>query len=131
MEAEQRERRQARERTGRSPRPHSVGTGTLEKKTKDLNKATSALEAKVRNLQQKTRSLPRVTSGGAGSRPQSASRELPTTPQQEQEKGRKGSTVTSRVREREAEFQKQVHSFIGFNICFGDRQSIYYRLLQN
>ena len=110
MEAEQRERRQARERTGRSPRPHSVGTGTLEKKTKDLNKATSALEAKVRNLQQKTRSLPRVTSGGGGSRPQSASRELPTTPQQEQEKGRKGSTVTSRVREREAEFQKQVRA---------------------
>ena len=62
MEKEVEKTRGTRERTGRSPRPSSVGTGTLEKKNKDLNKATKELEAKVKNLQQKTRSLPRVQS---------------------------------------------------------------------
>ena len=36
---------------GRSPKPNGVGTNTLEKKNKDLNKATKELEAKVKNLQ--------------------------------------------------------------------------------
>jgi hypothetical protein len=31
-----------------------VGTSTLEKKNKDLNRATRELEAKMRNLQQRT-----------------------------------------------------------------------------
>ena len=103
VEKEVEKTRGTRERTGRSPRPSSVGTGTLEKKNKDLNKATKELEAKVKNLQQKTRSLPRV---------QSKTRELPNPPKSQEEKStekKKGSTVTSRVREREAEFQKQVH----------------------
>ena len=105
MEKEVEKTRGTRERTGRSPRPSSVGTGTLEKKNKDLNKATKELEAKVKNLQQKTRSLPRVQSN-------TKARELPNPPNGHEEKStekRKGSTVTSRVREREAEFQKQVH----------------------
>ena len=33
-----------------------VGTSTLEKKNKDLNRATKELEAKMRNLQQRTES---------------------------------------------------------------------------
>jgi molecular chaperone GrpE (heat shock protein) len=33
-----------------------VGTNTLEKKNKDLNRATKELEAKMRNLQQRTES---------------------------------------------------------------------------
>ena len=105
MEKEVEKTRGTRERTGRSPRPSSVGTGTLEKKNKDLNKATKELEAKVKNLQQKTRTLPKVQSN-------TKPRELPNTPKGQEEKStekRKGSTVTSRVREREAEFQKQVH----------------------
>ena len=101
--------RAVRDRTGRSPRPASIGTGTLEKKNKDLNKATKELEAKVKNLQQKTRALPKVQSR---SNSRSQSRELPSTPagekHEEQEK-KKGSTVTSRIREREADFQKQIH----------------------
>ena len=111
MENEVERGRAARERTGRSPRPSSIGTGTLEKKNKDLNKATKELEAKVKNLQQKTRALPKVQSR-CNSRSQS--RELPSTPagerqeDKEQEK-KKGSTVTSRIREREADFQKQIH----------------------
>ena len=90
------------------------GTNTLEKKNKDLNKATRELEAKMKNLQQKTRSLPKVTQsavpahkvtgGGLAGR----LRELPSTPSE----GRKGSTVTSRAREREADFQKQVKYFL-------------------
>jgi len=67
----------------------------------------------VKNLQQKTRSLPKVQSR---SNSRSQSRELPTTPSgdkmdksEEKEKNKKGSTVTSRIREREAEFTKQVH----------------------
>ena len=82
------------------------GTNTLEKKNKDLNKATRELEAKVKNLQQKTtpRTLPRVKSQSR------LLRELPTTPKEggDKEEGRKGSTVTSRIREREAEFRHQV-----------------------
>lgn len=111
---EREERARPRERPGPPPRPASVGsagTGTLERKSKDLNKATRELEAKVKNLQQKTRSLPRC----ATSRPQSRTRELPRAPsagkeEREEKAGekKKGSTVTSRVREREAEFQKQV-----------------------
>lgn len=78
-----------------------IGTNTLEKKNKDLNKATKELEAKVKNLQQKTRTLPKVESS------RSKLRELPLPPPSKEE-GRKGSTVTSRIREREADFQKQV-----------------------
>ena len=109
---EKEERARARERPAPSPRPASLGaagTGTLERKNKDLNKATKELEAKVKNLQQKTRSLPRST------RSASRTRELPRAPmvmpgKEEKEVGerKKGSTVTSRVREREADFQKQV-----------------------
>ena len=106
------------------------GTNTLEKKNKDLNKATRELEAKMKNLQQKTRSLPKVTShsasavgpkvntpkvsqGGGSSTKLSLTtaagrlRELPSTPAAGGE-AKKGSTVTSRAREREADFQKQV-----------------------
>ena len=112
--------RAVRDRTGRSPRPASIGTGTLEKKNKDLNKATKELEAKVKNLQQKTRALPKVQSrsnsrANSNSRPnsRSQSRELPNTPAGEKEEKetekKKGSTVTSRIREREADFQKQIH----------------------
>ena len=80
-----------------------IGTNTLEKKNKDLNKATKELEAKVKNLQQKTRTLPRVETS------RSKLRELPSPPGPTgKEEGRKGSTVTSRIREREADFQKQV-----------------------
>ena len=53
----------------------------------------------MKNLQQKTRSLPRVQSN-------TKARELPNPPNGQEEKStekRKGSTVTSRVREREAE----------------------------
>ena len=99
--------------TNRSSRTSGIGTGTLEKKNKDLNQATKELEAKVKNLQQKTRSLPKVQSR---SNSRSSQRELPTTPSgdktdksEEKEKNKKGSTVTSRIREREAEFTKQVH----------------------
>ena len=109
---EKEERARPRERPAPSPRPASLGaagTGTLERKNKDLNKATKELEAKVKNLQQKTRSLPRST------RSASRTRELPRAPmvmpgKEEKEVGerKKGSTVTSRVREREADFQKQV-----------------------
>ena len=109
MEREEREER-ARPlgRNGPSPRPSSLGstgagTGTLERKNKDLNKATKELEAKVKNLQQKTRSLPR-----SGPRSVSRTRELPKAPEKEKEEKKKGSTVTSRVREREAEFATQV-----------------------
>ena len=111
MEKDLEKSRPLRERTGRSPRPSTIGTGTLEKKNKDLNRATKELEAKVKNLQQKTtRSLPKVQSR---SNSRSQSRELPSTPSGEkaetEEKKKKGSTVTSRIREREAEFTKQVH----------------------
>ena len=112
MEKDLEKSRPARERTARTPRSSSIGTGTLEKKNKDLNRATKELEAKVKNLQQKTtRSLPRVQSR---SNSRSQSRELPSTPSGEktaetEEKKKKGSTVTSRIREREAEFTKQVH----------------------
>ena len=92
----------------------------MEKKNKDLNKATKELEAKVKNLQQKTRALPKVQSrsnsrANSNSRPnsRSQSRELPNTPAGEKEEKetekKKGSTVTSRIREREADFQKQIH----------------------
>ena len=108
------------------------GTNTLERKNKDLNKATRELEAKVRTLQQKTtaaatptaaRSLPRLTAAASSQsiRSQHASpsrsggggltRALPTTPKEEREDGpgrKSGSTVTSRIREREAEFKQQV-----------------------
>ena len=69
----------------------------------------------MKNLQEKTRSLPRVESR---SNSRSQARELPSTPsgeradktdQVETERRKKGSTVTSRIREREAEFTKQVH----------------------
>ena len=40
-----------------------VGTGTLEKKKNALNKATKELEDKVKNLQQRTRTLPQPNSG--------------------------------------------------------------------
>ena len=115
MEKDLEKSRPIRERTGRSPRPTTIGTGTLEKKNKDLNRATKELEAKVKNLQQKTtqsRSLPKVQSR---SNSRSQSRELPTTPAggektaETEERKKKGSTVTSRIREREAEFTKQVH----------------------
>ena len=115
MEKDLEKSRPTRERTGRSPRPTTIGTGTLEKKNKDLNRATKELEAKVKNLQQKTtqsRSLPKVQSR---SNSRSQSRELPTTPAggektaETEERKKKGSTVTSRIREREAEFTKQVH----------------------
>ena len=111
MEKDLEKSRPARERTARTPRSSSIGTGTLEKKNKDLNRATKELEAKVKNLQQKTtRSLPKVQSR---SNSRSQSRELPSTPSGEktetEEKKKKGSTVTSRIREREAEFTKQVH----------------------
>jgi hypothetical protein len=107
------------ERQAPSPRPASTGsagTGTLERKSKDLNKATKELEAKMKNLQQKTRSLPRSAGPSrSSSRPESRTRELPRAPmvmpgKEDKEVGekKKGSTVTSRVREREAEFQKQV-----------------------
>lgn len=108
---EKEERARARERPAPSPRPASVGaagTGTLERKNKDLNKATKELEAKVKNLQQKTRSLPR----SGPTRSASRTRELPRAPMvmpgKEELEKKKGSTVTSRVREREADFQKQV-----------------------
>ena len=113
-EMEKEERARPRERPAPSPRPASLGaagTGTLERKNKDLNKATKELEAKVKNLQQKTRSLPR----SGPTRSASRTRELPRAPmvmpgKEEKEVGerKKGSTVTSRVREREADFQKQV-----------------------
>ena len=84
----------------------------------------------MKNLQQKTRSLPKVTShsasavgpkvntpkvsqGGGSSTKLSLTtaagrlRELPSTPAAGGE-AKKGSTVTSRAREREADFQKQV-----------------------
>ena len=80
MEKEVEKTRGTRERTGRAPRPSSVGTGTLEKKNKDLNKATKELEAKVKNLQQKTRSLPKLN---------------------QQEKLLKKQTVSSSVKSRE------------------------------
>ncbi len=38
----------------RGSSPQVVGTSTLEKKNKDLNRATRELEAKMRNLQQRT-----------------------------------------------------------------------------
>ena len=116
-EGEVRGRGERRDRPGPSPRPASVGTtgigtGTLERKNKDLNKATRELEAKVKNLQQKTRSLPR----SGVPRSTSRTRELPKAPmvmpgldkEEKSSEKKKGSTVTSRVREREAEFQKQV-----------------------
>jgi len=99
----------------RVPRPSSVGavgTNTLERRNKDLNEATKELEAKVKNLQQKTRSLPKLNQQEKIIKKTTVissakTRELPHPPQ-EKEKVKKGSTVTSRVREREAEFQKQV-----------------------
>ena len=70
----------------------------------------------MKNLQQKTRALPKVQSRSnsrANSRPnsRSQSRELPNTPANEEKETekKKGSTVTSRIREREADFQKQIH----------------------
>ena len=86
----------------------------------------------MKNLQQKTRSLPKVTShsasavgpkvnsgatkvsqGGGSSTKMSPTaagrlRELPSTPAAAGGEAKKGSTVTSRAREREADFQKQV-----------------------
>ena len=100
-------------KSGRSSRTSTIGTGTLEKKNKALNQATKELEDKVKNLQQKTRSLPKVQSrSNSRSNSRSQSRELPTTPngeKTEEKDKKKGSTVTSRIREREAEFTKQVH----------------------
>ena len=70
----------------------------------------------MRNLQQKTRALPKVQSRSnsrPNSRPssRSQSRELPHTPagEEKETEKKKGSTVTSRIREREADFQKQIH----------------------
>ena len=87
--------------TKTTPSPVRSTATSLERKNKDLSKATKELEAKMKNLQQKTRSLPRIQGPGGGLR------ELPSTPANK-EVEKKGSTVTSRVREREAEFQKQV-----------------------
>ena len=98
-------------RNSRAPRSSSYGTGSLERKNKDLNQATKELEAKVKNLQQKTRTLPKPKSQSRSSS-RSSLRELPTTPSDdrcEEKDKKKGSTVTSRIREREAEFTKQVH----------------------
>lgn len=97
----------------RASRSSSIGTGTLEKKNKDLNQATKELEAKVKNLQQRTRSLPKPKVQSRSSS-RSSLRELPTTPgladdKSDEKDKKKGSTVTSRIREREAEFTKQVH----------------------
>ena len=132
-----------------------VGTGTLEKKKNALNKATKELEDKVKNLQQRTRTLPQPNSGHESLRTHRNNsvkssesfrvsrsltpprgqgrllRELPNTPSRESMKSedsssstlrRRGSsvgsedgggkkaagTVTSRIREREAEFLRQV-----------------------
>ena len=68
----------------------AAGTNTLEKKNKDLNKATRELEAKVKNLQQKTtpRTLPRPTV-----KTQSRLlRELPNTPKDAGASGEKEET---------------------------------------
>jgi DNA repair exonuclease SbcCD ATPase subunit len=89
-------------------------SATLERKNKQLNQATKQLEEKVKSLKEKTtkqRSLPKVAK--EKQQPPRASsappRELPGVPAKlALEKGRRGSTVTSRIREREAEFQKQV-----------------------
>ena len=122
-----------------------VGTNTLEKKNKALNRATKELEDKIKNLQQKAvRSLPnnpaqqqqqqdasRIPKSFSEQSSQQRSsltsstrsldmhrgrqlRELPSTPSRDvsnttnDEGGKKGSTHTSRIREREAEFQRQV-----------------------
>ncbi|CAB4067176.1 unnamed protein product [Lepeophtheirus salmonis] len=90
------------------------GVRTLEKKNKQLSNATKELEEKVKNLQQKTsqtttrssRSLPKLQSRSQST--PNRLRELPTTPMVAQRTRRASSTVTSRIREREAEFTKQV-----------------------
>merc|ERR1712223_1784466 len=107
--------RLARQGPGKLPtsRAASVDNQVIDRKNKQLNQATKQLEEKVKNLQEKSkaRSLPRLAKEKPPPRANSAPpRELPGVPaslKNSLEK-RRGSTVTSRIREREAEFAKQV-----------------------